>query len=91
MLSARTIANSPKLSEEQTKFLYTEFLPGVAKRILSVKSNKESYFKLISETISSLINLLNVELVAKTATLDDLTDGCRVLFDPTQKYYVSHN
>ena len=91
MLSARTIAKSPKLIEEQTKFLYTEFLPGIAKRILTVKSNKDSYIKLITEVINSLLNLLNVDLEAKTATLDDLAESCRVLFDPTQKFYTSHN
>lgn len=71
--------------------MYGEFLPGVAKRAVEAKSNKESYQQLLVQTIEGLINLLNVELKAKTPTLDDLADACRVLFDPTQKYYVSHN
>lgn len=58
---------------------------------MAVKSNKDSFVRLIAETIERLLNLLNVELAAKTATLDDLADACRVLFDPSQKYYTSHN
>jgi len=38
-----------------------------------------------------MISLLNAELVAKTSTVDDLADACRVLFDPSQKYFISHN
>lgn len=83
--------NGLKLDEEQVKFMYGEFLPGVAKRVVAAKFNKEGFLKLIVQTIEGLINLLNVELRAKTPTLDDLVDACRVLFDPTQKYYTSHN
>lgn len=84
-------ASGTKLNEEQIKYLYGEFLPGLAKRIVAVKTTKESYIRLISETVENMFVLLNVELAAKTPTLDDLADSCRVLFDPTQKYYSSHN
>jgi len=57
-------------------------LPGVSKRITAVKSNKDSFVRLIADTIDQMINLLNVELIAKTSTVDDLADACRVLFDP---------
>ncbi len=70
------------LSEEQVKYLYQELLPGVSKRITAVKSNKDSFVSLIADTIEGMINLLNVELTAKTSTVDDLADACRVLFDP---------
>lgn len=80
-----------QLTDEQVKYLYGELLPGLAKRIVAVKSTKEPYVKLVADTIENLINLFNVELVRKTATLDDLADACRVLFDPTQKFYGSHN
>jgi hypothetical protein len=73
------------------KYLYQELLPGVSKRIVAVKSNKDSFVKLIAETVESMISLLNAELVAKTSTVDDLADACRVLFDPSQKYFISHN
>lgn len=73
------------------KYLYQELLPGVSKRIVAVKSNKDSFVKLIAETVESMISLLNAELVAKTTTVDDLADACRVLFDPSQKYFISHN
>ena len=73
------------------KYLYQELLPGVSKRIVAVKSNKDSFVKLIAETVESMISLLNAELVAKTSTVDDLADACRVLFDPSQKYFISKN
>lgn len=58
---------------------------------MAVKSNKDSFVRLIAETIKSLLYLLNAELASQTSTLDDLADACRVLFDPAQKYYTSHN
>ena len=79
------------LSEEQVKYLYQELLPGVSKRITAVKSNQDSFVRLIADTIEGMINLLNVELIAKTSTVDDLADAYRVLFDPAQKYFISHN
>lgn len=57
--SALTKGNPDVISEEQAKFIYTELIPGVAKRCVQVKTKNIKFRDLVADTITAIGNLFN--------------------------------
>jgi hypothetical protein len=75
---------------EINKFLFSELIPGVAKRAVSHKTNNAIFANLLAQTLTDLVNLYNASLTGDAEWVIDMTDTMRYVLDMSKPFYQNH-
>ena len=72
------------------KFLFSELIPGVAKRAVGHKTSNLPFANLLAQTLADIANLYNASLTGDDEWVIDMTDTMRYVFDMSKPFYQNN-